>query len=158
VSVVSQLVYNFLSSGSPRKNPHDPRAGSGLHGWVMLADGQNSISSGTGGGGGGAASASADTCTRSDLFAALLQMPDTGNGELEDEVRRICQRLGLMGDLNKSTSDPPPFSPPVPHLLASMQKGFYTLKHSSERDVLFAGMQFFSKCKITHRVWYITQF
>lgn len=38
------------------------------------------------------------------VYTALLQMPDTGNGELEDEVRRICQRLGLMGDLNRSTN------------------------------------------------------
>ena len=38
-------------------------------------------------------------------FAALLQMPDSGSGDLEDEVRQICIRLGLMGDLAKSTSE-----------------------------------------------------
>lgn len=41
------------------------------------------------------------------IVVALLQMPDTGNGELEEEVRQICLKLGLMGDLQKSTSETP---------------------------------------------------
>lgn len=43
------------------------------------------------------------TCMRCD--AALLQMPDTGSGELEAEVRRICERLGLLNDLSRTTSE-----------------------------------------------------